>query len=82
MNEVISNTAEWGQYVNGAKIIDSSVKQRMKESLKAIEDGSFARQWIEESKNGCLNLLKKREAMARHPIETVGKKIRSLFERK
>ena len=81
MNAVISNTAEWGQYVNGPKIIDSSVKQRMKESLKAIEDGSFARQWIEESKKGCPNLFKNRQAMIDHPIEKTGKKIRSLFER-
>jgi ketol-acid reductoisomerase len=81
MNAIISNTAEWGQYVNGPKIIDSGVKQRMKESLKAIEDGSFAVQWLAESKKGCPNLLAKRKALAQHPIEIVGKKIRSLFER-
>jgi ketol-acid reductoisomerase len=81
MNAVISNTAEWGEYANGPKIIDASVKQRMKESLKAIENGSFARQWIEESKKGCPNLLAKRHALAEHPIEIVGKKIRNLFER-
>jgi ketol-acid reductoisomerase len=81
MNRVISNTAEWGQYVNGPKLIDRGVKERMKESLKAIEDGSFAKAWIEESKKGCPNLLKQRKALAEHPIEIVGKKIRSLFER-
>jgi len=81
MNAVISNTAEWGEYVNGPKIIDPGVKQRMKESLKAIEDGTFAKQWIEESKKGCPNLLAKRKALAEHPIEIVGKKIRNLFER-
>jgi ketol-acid reductoisomerase len=81
MNEVVSNTAEWGEYVNGPRIIDQSVKQRMKESLRAIEDGCFAGQWIEESKNGCPTLRAKRAALSRHPIEVVGKKIRSLFER-
>lgn len=81
MNAVISNTAEWGEYVSGPKIIDDGVKQRMKEALKAIEDGSFAKKWIEESKNGCPNLLKKREELGNHPIEIVGKKIRELFER-
>lgn len=80
MNSIISNTAEWGQYVNGPKIIDKSVKQRMKQSLKAIEDGSFAQTWIEESKKGCPTLLEKRRALATHPIEIVGKKIRELFE--
>jgi len=81
MNAVISNTAEWGEYVNGPRIIDESVKQRMKESLRAIEDGSFAGRWIEESKKGCPTLLAKRKALARHSLEIVGKKIRSLFER-
>ena len=81
MNAVISNTAEWGEYVSGPKIIDDGVKQRMKDALNAIEDGSFAKKWIEESKNGCPNLLKKREELGNHPIEIVGKKIRELFER-
>ena len=81
MNAVISNTAEWGEYVSGPKIIDDGVKQRMKEALNAIEDGSFAKKWIEESKNGCPNLLKKREELGNHPIEIVGKKIREMFER-
>ncbi|MEJ2665144.1 MAG: ketol-acid reductoisomerase [Spirochaetia bacterium] len=81
MNAVISNTAEWGEYVNGPRIIDQSVKQRMKESLKAIEDGCFAERWIEESKNGCRELLARRRALAGHPIEVVGEKIRNMFER-
>lgn len=82
MNAVISNTAEWGEYVNGPKIIDASVKERMKESLKKIEDGSFAKEWLEESKKGCPNLLKKREELGKHPIEIVGKEIRAMFEKK
>ena len=81
MNAVISNTAEWGEYANGPKIIDASVKERMRESLKAIEDGSFAKAWLEESRNGCPNLLAKRKALGEHPIEKVGREIRSLFER-
>jgi ketol-acid reductoisomerase len=81
MNEVISNTAEWGEYSTGPKIIGPEVKQRMKEALKAIEDGSFARKWLEESRNGCPNLLAKRKALGEHPVEVVGNKIRSLFER-
>jgi ketol-acid reductoisomerase len=81
MNAVISNTAEWGEYVSGPKIIDDGVKQRMKDALKDIEDGSFAKKWIEESKNGAPNLLKKREDLGNHPIEVVGKKIREMFER-
>jgi ketol-acid reductoisomerase len=81
MNAVISNTAEWGEYYNGPKIIDESVKQRMRESLKLIENGTFAREWLAESKNGAPNLLAKRQALGEHPIEVVGREIRSLFER-
>ncbi len=82
MNEVISNTAEWGEYTVGPKIIDAGVKQRMKEALEAIEDGSFAKQWIAESRNGAPNLLRTREELGKHPIEVVGRRIREMFERK
>ena len=80
MNAVISNTAEWGEYYNGPKIIDASVKERMKESLKLIEDGTFAKKWLEESRNGAPNLLAKRKALGEHLLETTGKRIRDMFE--
>jgi ketol-acid reductoisomerase len=80
--EVISNTAEWGEYYNGPFIIDPSVKERMKQSLKRIEDGTFARERMEEAKKGRPNLMKKREELRSHPIEVVGKEIRRLFEKK
>ena len=82
MNEVISNTAEWGEYVSGPRIISPEVKKEMKKVLNEIEDGSFAKKWLEESKNGAINLKKNREALGSHEIEIVGKKIRSLFEKK
>lgn len=81
MNEVISNTAEWGEYVTGPKVIGPEAKEAMRKALKDIEDGTFAKNWIEESKNGAPNLLKKRAELADHPIEIVGRKIRELFER-
>jgi ketol-acid reductoisomerase len=81
MNAIISNTAEWGEYETGPKIIDDGAKDRMREALKAIEDGSFAKKWIAESKNGCPNLLAKRQALADHEIEKTGARIRDLFER-
>ncbi len=80
MNEVISNTAEWGEYSVGRKVIGPEVKERMKAALKAVEDGSFAKQWMDESKNGCPTLLAKRKELGEHPVEIVGDKIRSLFE--
>lgn len=81
MNSVISNTAEWGEYVTGPRIITDESKKVMKDVLNKIEDGSFAKEWMAEAKNGCPNLLKKREELGNHEIEKVGKKIRDLFER-
>ncbi|MFA6659801.1 MAG: ketol-acid reductoisomerase, partial [Victivallaceae bacterium] len=76
MNAVISNTAEWGEYVNGPRIITPDVKARMKESLKDIESGKFAREWIAEARNGAPNLKRKREELGEHLVEITGAKIR------
>jgi ketol-acid reductoisomerase len=82
MNSVISNTAEWGEYVNGPKIIDAGVKKRMQQSLKDIESGKFAKEWMEEAKKGCPNLLAKRKALGEHPVEVTGNRVRGLFEKR
>jgi len=82
MNAVISNTAEWGEYDNGPRIITPDVKERMRDSLKRIENGEFAKKWLEESKNGAPTLLAKRKALGEHLIETTGKRIRDMFEHK
>jgi len=79
MNYSISNTAEYGEYITGKKIIDSKTKQRMKEVLKDIQSGKFAKQWMDENKNGQKNFLKMRKELANHPIEKVGKKLRDLM---
>ena len=81
MNGVISNTAEFGEYYNGPQILGPEVKEKMKESLKRIETGEFARVWLAEAAAGAPNLLAKRAALAEHPVEIVGSKIRALFER-
>jgi len=79
MNYSISNTAEYGEYITGKKIIDSKTKERMKEVLKDIQSGKFAKQWMDENKNGQKNFLKMRKELADHPIEKVGKKLRELM---
>ena len=79
MNYSISNTAEYGEYVSGKKIIDSKTKERMKEILKDIQSGKFAKQWMNECKNGQKNFLKTRKELSEHPIEKVGKKLRELM---
>ena len=79
MNYSISNTAEYGEYVSGKKIVDPKTKERMKEVLKDIQSGKFTKQWMDECKGGQKNFLKMREELARHPIEKVGKKLRDLM---
>ena len=54
----------------------------MKESLRDIETGKFAKEWIAEARAGAPNLMAKREALGLHPVEITGAKIRSLFEQK
>lgn len=75
----ISETAKWGDVTVGPKIIDASVKKRMKAALKDIQTGKFAKDWIKEYKGGYKKynaLLKKGE---KHGIEKTGEKLRSLM---
>jgi ketol-acid reductoisomerase len=81
MNQVISNTAEWGEYDNGPFILPADVKERMKESLRRIESGEFAEKWLKEARSGYPVLKAKREGLGAHEVEIVGKRIRSLFEK-
>jgi ketol-acid reductoisomerase len=82
MYDVVSNTAEWGGRTVGPKIIDKSVKQRMKKALKDVESGKFARGWLAEYKKGMPTMKKLRAAEKKHKIEVVGSQIRKLFEKK
>jgi ketol-acid reductoisomerase len=81
MNSIISNTAEWGEYEVGPKIITPKVKDAMRKALKDVESGKFARKWLKESRKGSVNLKAKREALGQHPMEVVGRQIRAMFER-
>jgi ketol-acid reductoisomerase len=79
MNHSISNTAEWGEYVTGKRIITKNSKEEMKKVLEDIKSGKFAKEWLTETRNGMKTLTKKREDLAKHPIEIVGKKLRSMM---
>ena len=79
MNYSISNTAEYGEYVSGKRIVDSKTKEKMKEVLKDIQSGKFTKQWMEEHKSGQKNFLKMRKDLADHPIEKVGKNLRAMM---
>lgn len=79
MREVISNTAEYGDLTVGPKVIDEHVRKTMKEVLERIQTGEFAREWILENQAGrpVYNALRNRDK--EHPIEKVGKKLRSMM---
>ena len=79
MNYSISNTAEYGEYVSGKRIVDSKTKEKMKEVLKDIQSGKFTKQWMDEHKSGQKNFLKMRKDLADHPIEKVGKDLRAMM---
>ncbi|MEW6243252.1 MAG: ketol-acid reductoisomerase [Bacillota bacterium] len=79
MRYSVSDTAEYGDYTMGPKIIGPEVKKAMLEALARIQSGEFAREWILENKAGrpVYNARKRQEAA--HPVETVGKKLRSMM---
>ena len=81
MHYSISNNAEYGDYTRGSKIIDSSVKQRMKEVIKQIQDGSYAKEFMSEMAgvNKGVKFKALREQSASHLIEKIGSEIRSSF---
>ena len=80
MNYSISNTAEYGEYVSGKRIINKEeTKKRMKEILDDIQSGKFTKEWMDECKNGQKNLIKMRKELADHSIEQIGSKLRAMM---
>ena len=80
MNYSISNTAEYGEYESGPRIINKEeTKKRMKEVLADIQSGKFTKQWMDECKNGQKNFLATRAKLAEHPVEKVGAELRGMM---
>ncbi len=79
MRYSISNTAEYGDYVSGPRIIDESVKGRMKEILDDIQSGRFTSQWMSECAAGQPSFKAMGRRAAEHPIEEVGEKLRAMM---
>jgi ketol-acid reductoisomerase len=75
----ISETAKWGDVSVGPKIIDKGVKKRMKEALKEVQNGKFAKGWIKEYETGYKKYNALLKAGENHSIEKVGSKLRSLM---
>ncbi len=79
MRYSISNTAEYGDFTRGPRVIDEGVKDRMKKILDEIQRGEFAREFILENQAGAATLKARRRLARQHPIEQVGAKLRKMM---
>jgi ketol-acid reductoisomerase len=75
----VSDTAEYGDYVSGPRVIDESVKENMKAVLADIQSGAFAKRFIDDQDAGAVEFQQLREKAAQHPIEETGRGLRALF---
>jgi len=79
MNYSISNNAEYGEYVTGPKIVTEATKQAMRQALKDIQSGEYAKSFIIENRAGAPTLLSRRRLTSEHQIEVVGEKLRAMM---
>ena len=79
MRYSVSDTAEYGDYVSGPRVIDDHVRQSMRQVLTEIQDGSFAERWMDENSNGRDAFLSMRQKDSEHQIEKVGRELRSMM---
>jgi ketol-acid reductoisomerase len=80
MRYSISNTAEYGDYTRGKRVITDDTRQNMKKILEEIQSGDFAREWIAENRAGQENFKRMRDEQAKGQIETTGKELRSKMD--
>ncbi|MBF0387736.1 MAG: ketol-acid reductoisomerase [Candidatus Omnitrophica bacterium] len=79
MRKRVSDTAEYGDYTRGPRIVTDKTKKEMQKALKEIQSGKFAREWMKENKKGRAGFLKMRAEQDNHPIEEVGKRLRGMM---
>ena len=79
MRYSVSNTAEYGDYVSGPRVVNENTKLEMKKILKDIQEGKFVRDWMTECKAGQPSFKATRKIWAEHGIEEVGKRLRSMM---
>ena len=79
MRYSITNTAEYGDYITGPKIVTEETKKAMKKVLSDIQDGTFAKNWLLENQVGCPSFLAMRRHEAEHQLEKVGAELRKLY---
>ena len=79
MRYSVSDTAEYGDYTRGPRVIDEHVRDNMRKILKDIQDGTFAKEWMAENDEGRKGFLRMREDASEHQIETVGRELRRMM---
>jgi ketol-acid reductoisomerase len=79
MRYSVSDTAEWGDYVSGPRVIDERTRETMRRVLSEIQDGTFARRWIAEAEGGFPEFLAKRKAARASQLEEVGRGLRTMM---
>jgi len=79
MRYSVSDTAEYGDYTRGPRVVNEQTRAEMKKILAEIQSGEFARQWIAENKSGRHNFLKMREEARNQPVEKVGRELREMM---
>jgi ketol-acid reductoisomerase len=79
MRYSVSDTAEYGDYTRGPRVIDEHTRENMRQILAAIQDGTFAREWILENQAGRPHFMALRRQNAEHPIEEVGAQLRAMM---
>ncbi len=80
MRYSISNTAEYGDYTRGNRVVTAETRENMKKILKEIQDGDFAREWIAENRAGQENFLRMRDEQSKKQIEGVGAELRAQMD--
>jgi ketol-acid reductoisomerase len=80
MRHSISNTAEYGDYTRGKRVISEPTRQAMRDVLSEIQSGDFAREWIAENRAGQENFKRMREEGTNHSVEVEGRKLRSMMD--
>ena len=79
MNYSVSDTAEWGGYVSGPRVINDASKEAMKDVLTDIQNGKFAKEWIQENEDGCEDFLNRRTQQYHAEISETGRNLRSMI---
>ena len=79
MRYSVSNTAEYGDYTRGPRIVTDETKKEMKKILIEIQDGTFAREWLLENKVGAPSFKRKRAIQRTHQLEEVGRRLRKMM---